>query len=217
MASIKYTYLSLGVAYEAVLEPFEISTFADFLPELGYVLSPEIPSRGFGQRIAGSGQLARKGSSEFTFDTWRHIWTIRGSNTEDITKEFEVIDNRLEEERELRRLVSYYEFLSEASMKSESDPSEQISKWFVENPLLERMRNQIGEDVSLMGIRMVPRGSEPSTSKNFYDVKIEADPRNWSQYYVQVVFRNQNKKKVLEFASKLPKNIENWIEAIERG
>jgi hypothetical protein len=208
---------SYALRTDFVFFPLDVRDIRDILPKYGYELSPIrgiLPNRSM--LVAFEGDIARKGDAMVYIDTSNGILGVRGkSNNECIS----VIDDaikalRTDLEFDIHSQMKFYEVVANYKIKTQSHPTQTISKTVEKLPLFSKFTEIMGEETGLFSLRLSPKKHVPN-SKNWFDIAIEQDVLSSDFYRVGVVYRNPNENKTRDFGSSIEEIISKLIRSME--
>lgn len=116
---------------------------------------------------------------------------------------------------DLDKETDYLEMIASVIVRSGKSPLKEIQDFFKGFKGMEKFSEILGKDVTLYSLRITPKETLPS-GKYWLDITIE--PRVTmpeSVYFVNVVYRNEDRSDVLRFSSKINTWILKLIQSIE--
>ena len=216
---VSFRSVHLAVRYKTLHFPVDPVELAQIVPEAGYVVADrDLLSVPFGARVSMSGALATKGDAELRVNSERCILAIRGRDPDPVVDEFETVEHLLAERFEFdsRSASVFYELLAELTVASAESPLAVMARQFRGVAVLNRLGEVLGFPVSNFALRAVGAGQDPGDN-NWSEVRIEPSiPDSTRRFFVSIVFRNEQRDVVVEFARSLARTVSRLVEEIER-
>ena len=211
---IKPQRYRLAIVFHTLFFPFTYPELIDSLKKREYSVLPPPRPAPTGPRVYVGGHIATKEGCTVDVNDDRKIIASEGSQVENIIKSVEELMGIAEKDfrLNLERDIDYIELTGELIVKSEGSPIENIEEFVGDkyNVFDEIM----GIETSAYSIRMVPKGYLPSNRK-WFDIRIE--PRVTMpeyEYYVDIVYRDENIDNILTFAHEVNSKILSLIRKI---
>lgn len=192
----------------------DANELANALLSGGYSLIAE-PRRG---SIAMSGDIiARKKGIIVTLNLSRRVLGIETKSSKIASEGFQELLTHLTDTANMNidKNTLFYELLGKIHITTQFDPLKSMSKAFRSLKFFQEFDEILGEKVSPLAIRLIPSEKIPSDS-DYFDITIRpilTSPRN--KFVINVVYRNINCNKVLDFLDGMEEKILKLIEIIE--
>lgn len=209
----------LSFVLSSVFFPLTEPDFSDLLKGKGYTLGRRVPPFfPTGPRAYISGRIATKDDCVVQVDEDRKLVASEGRSAEkviDVMKEL-MSTARRNFRVNFKKELSYLELIAYLIVTSEKNPLRSMAKFSKKHASLERFDGILGTNTSFYSIAIVPEGVPPNSPK-WFDIRISPRPTKFSrEYYVSVVFRDQEVEKVLDFTRQVNAKMMNLIKEIER-
>lgn len=210
---------SLSFRLTSVFFPLTEPDFSDLLKEKGYTIGRTVPPIFLsGQRAYLSGRIATKDDCVIDVDADRKLVVCEGRSpgkVADVIEELMSVTRR-KFRVNFKKELQYVEAIVFVIVTSEKNPLRSVTKFFKEGVSLEGFDEVLGTNTSLFTIAIVPKDVPPNSEK-WFDIRIAPHVTAFSrEYYVSVVFRDNETKKVLDFTRQIDTTIMNLIKEIER-
>jgi hypothetical protein len=206
----------LALVLQTLFFPLTYPDLINSLRKRGFQIEGPLPSIS-GARSYLGGRIATKDGCTVDIDPDRKILANDGSNFEDVMKVHqELIAMAAEDFKvDLDKETDYLEMIASVIVRSGKSPLKEIQDFFKGFKGMEKFSEILGKDVTLYSLRITPKETLPS-GKYWLDITIE--PRVTmpeSVYFVNVVYRNEDRSDVLRFSSKINTWILKLIQSIE--
>ena len=169
-----------------------------------------------GPRIYVSGILGRKGKSFIDVDNAQKIVAVQGETIEESVQTFREINEMIAQDFfvKLDEDIDYVELIAHFLIQTEKNPFEVIQN-SSQMKSKKRFEEIMGVDVAEYRFSIAPRGILPS-SRDWFEVNVSPKlTMPEKAYWVEVVFRDTDRNKVIKFAETLNSTIASVISAIE--
>lgn len=209
----------ISLALSSVFFPITEPDFSDALKEKGYTLGRTVPPVfPAGPRAYISGSIATKSDCVIGVDANRKLVVTEGRSSESV---MEVMNELMGIARKnfrvnFKKELAYIELIANLIVTSEKNPLRSMATFSKKHVSLKDFDEILGTDISLYSIAIAPEGVQPNGPK-WFDIRVS--PRNTRpslEYYVEVVFRDQEVKKVMDFTRQVDATIMKLIKKIER-
>lgn len=216
--SFRQKHLQLTVFFNTVLFPFDAMQFLRALSRSGYVLSVELPPLSPARRLSIPGPVGTKGSISARIDTTRGFVGVEGPDERDLIEEFRGIENILQKDLELDvpALTHFCEFLANGVVGGTAkNPLNIIARAVDASALLEQISKIVGRPTSIFGLRLSAEGLMPN-APDWFDITINPyvlAPDRY--YYVNVVYRQSERRPVVRFARGFEDFLSRTLAAME--
>jgi hypothetical protein len=206
----------LALVLQTVFFPFTYPDLFNSLRSRGFKIEgPIIPVSG--PRSYLGGPIATKDGCTVDIDPDRKILANDGSNFEDVMKVHQELIAMAAEDFKvaLDKETDYLEMIASVIVRSGKSPLKEIQDFFKGFKRMEKFSEILGKDVTFYSLRITPKETLPS-GKHWLDITIE--PRVTmpeSVYFVNVVYRNEDRSDVLRFSSEINTWILKLIQSIE--
>lgn len=215
---IRYHKLYMSVRYNTVLFPFGIKELAEILPETGYIVREELVSPlPFGASVNVSGSIAHKGDIRLSVNMDRMYIGIDALDLDTLINEMNAIEDLLFDRIgfDSHRSALFYELLAQATIRSPRSPVDVLGSKFRDQPLFGRLSATIGLSSTNFGLRLVPIDASPN-QPDWHDIRIEPSVgMAMTHYDISVVFRRTQRSEAMDFATKLPRILDNVLADLE--
>ena len=200
MNKIKPLKQKLTLVFGSLFFPFTIPEIFEALKKREYIIAPLNQPIPMGQRIYVEGRIGMKNNCVVEISDSRKSIGIEGESIEKILETTkEIIQISADDFNTTVQDIDYAEFISDILIISQDDPIQTIQNFDSGYELF----NEIFDiDVAPYSIKIVPKNTNPS-SKNWFDILLE--PRILkpnSEYFVHIIYRNENLENVMEFTNK---------------
>lgn len=209
----------LSFVLSSVFFPFREPNFSDILKEKGYTLGRTVPPIFLsGERAYISGRIAIKDKCVVDVDANRRLVASEGRSS---GKVIDVIEELMTIARRnfrvnFKKELDYLELIANLIVTSEKNPLRSMAKFSKERASLKGFDEILGVNTSFYGITIAPEGVSPNKPK-WFDIRISPHVIAPSrEYYVYVVFRDQEVERVLDFARQVDAKMMELIKEIER-
>ena len=217
---VGYRQLSIAVKFSSVLFPFDTIQLLRTLSKQGFVL-PEQISRPvtIGMRLEISGIVGRKGEVSVRVDEPRQVLGVSGPDTKSVLTEMDSLESTLKAELGFDSSSSahYYEFLASLIMRANKNPLESWQSHFAQTPILRKISEVVGSEVSVFGLRVGSKGEVPNQA-NWFDIRIEPLVQSAKEHHsIEVVFRHSRRGEVIAFVRKFDDMLTAILSLVEKG
>lgn len=216
--SFRQKQLRLTLGFNTVLFPFDSVQFLRALSRSGYVLSVELSPLSPGRSLGISGTVGTKGSISARVDMSRGLVGVEGPDERDLIEEFRGIENILQSDLELDvpALTHFCEFLANGVVGGTAkNPLNIIARAVDASALLEQISKIVGRPTSIFGLRLSAEGLMPN-APDWFDIRINPyvlAPDRY--YYVNVVYRQSERRPVVQFARGFDDFLSRTLAAME--
>lgn len=219
--TVTYARAFLSSGFRDVLFPIDVALLLRVLPEAGFVLAGGMPRTiPVGARLGiRADNVASKGDFQLALNSERGFIGLDGPAPELVTKEFIQLKGFFHERLGLAvdAKATFHEFLSSGSISGNRNPLETFTSLSQPLETLRRLKDSLGEDLALFGVRLSPSGQDPNRP-DWTEIVIEPMVEQATQFYhFEVVYRRRNAKPVIEFAEGFGRTIEKLIGSLEEG
>jgi len=203
-----------AVVFRTLFFPFTYPELIDSFKRRGYSVPPSPRPLPSGPRVYVGGHIATKEGCSVEIKDEKQVIASEGRQVENVIKSFEDIMDITKEDFQvdLDEDIYYFELTSELIVKSDESPIKKIERFMGDKY---RVFDEImGNETSGFTIRIVPKGLIPSY-KIWFDITIE--PRVTMaerEYYVNIVYRDENIDNVLAFTREIDLKILSLISKI---
>lgn len=209
----------LSFVLSPVFFPITEPDFSDILKGKGYTLGRRVPPIfPTGPRAYISGRIAVRDDCVVDVDADRKLVASEGRSAEEVVDVMEELMSIASKNFRVnfKKELSYLELVAHLIVTSEKNPLRSMGKFSKKHASLERFDEILGTNTSFLNIAIVPEDVPPNSSK-WFDIRISPHLTKFSrEYYVSVVFRDQEVEKVLDFTRQVNAKMMNLIKEIER-
>lgn len=219
--NFKNVNIRFSMRMNYVLPPYDTIELVDVLVKAGYTrLIPAPPpqlSRLKGARLAFAGPIARKGEIVIDINDDRGIMgaaspsptlSIQGFN--DV---IQLIKTNLKVDFE--SIAAFYELIGNMEIETDMNPLERFEQLSKSNMPIEEFSKTMGEAVSLLSLKLSPKGKIPNQME-WFQITIEPDlTKATSTYRISAVYRSEDKSKVQKFITEFLSKISEMLDTIE--
>lgn len=187
----------------------DLHELIDLLGSLGYRIITQLPLKSFKAKFGGSGPVAAKEGIIVDIDTDRLIIGVSSPKPEECVNEFLNVEKAVTLNFDSLKGPCFYELLMELEIKR-AKPMEALQELSKESVIAEELSKVLGEQLFVSGYRLAKKGTSPEENE-WVDIEIMPyflKPR--SSIYVSVVYRSENREKVVEKS----KNLEALVNTI---
>jgi len=210
-----------SVRLGGIFFPLGFSEITQLLDKAGFTLSAplrERPSLPAGGQLMVGGRIAQKDDLSFNVDPNRSIITVEGSTIENVLKEFNAIEDLARQEFavDFNRERRFYEIIADLTIGVNKNPVETVSKLFSDSKIFSDFNTILEEEAGNYGVRLVKKQQMPN-EEEWFEYRIEplvAKPKN--TYYSNVIYRSNDKDKVLKAATGLIETVARLISTMEQ-
>lgn len=200
-----YHRVHIGLKYATLRFPLDPRELAQFLPEKGWIIPSAIVELPLGGALRGEGLLARKASSQVTWNADAQVIAVAGRNPENVAEDFEQVEAVIEHDigYDSAAHALFYELVAEALVRTKTEPINSVRALGEKMGLLSLFEKAIHSDVSLFGLRLAPSKGGPEDSE-WYEVNVSPlvfHPRK--HLSVQVVWRSKERADVMTATKQL--------------
>jgi len=195
--------------------PFTYPEILESLEKRGYQrrATPPQPAMS-GARVYIAGYVAAKKGSHVELNEGKNLIACEGESINRVVAGFKEIIELSEKDfhLEMSKDIDYSEFISSVIVSNSGNPLELIRKF--NEDAYNVFDEALGTETAGYTIRIVSKDREPG-DKNWFDIVIT--PRVSTadkEYFVETVFRDEDIKNVIEFASQSNSKIEAIINKI---
>lgn len=215
--SLESISVKKSIILNQVLFPLTWQELLNSLLRLGYELSPSFPYPLPTGRVSGRGHIARKGKTAIWLDSGSKEILVFDDSINSCIEEFDSVLNQIQEDHEINfhDYSRFYQFQGNFCYMSDINAYDSIRR-ASEHSNLERISEILGERVSSFGFRFGKSDSIPN-SENWFDIKITPDIQRNRGYYIEVVYRREEREIVNNFMNNFNNYINNIIELIEES
>jgi hypothetical protein len=203
----------------SIFFPLTEPDFSDLLKEKGYTVGHTVPPIfPAGQRAYLSGRIATRDDCVVEVDADRKLIVCEGRSPREVADVIEelMLIARKKFHVNFRRELRYVELVAHLIVTSEKNPLRSVTDFFKKCVSLKRFDKVLGTNTSLLTVAIVPEGVPPNSNK-WFDIGITPHfTASSREYYVSVVFRDQETKKALDFTRQINTMIMNLVKEIER-
>lgn len=210
--------ISLSARLDTILFPFDVSEYSLALADNGYLLEEQFGIIPAGVSIHVSGIIGRKANAAARVDMNKFIIGVHTSENNVATEELNLYEHLIKQTFDLsvEESSSFYEYVSNFSVKANKDPIKCFEGRFSSDPLISTISKIIGEEYTLFGLRVVPSGAVPNQI-NWHEIKIEPHIRDSNRSFsINVVFRNEDRAIVFDFIDSFDSMLISILEEIQR-
>ena len=209
----------ISLVLRSVFFPLTFPDYIDSFSKKGFSLGP-FPPRTLisGNRAYLSGRIATKGKTFVDIDSDRKIVACEGKNLEELISTFsEVMDIVSEDYSVPPDEIDYFEFNADVVVKSQNNPIQRLKMVYRDIELIKRFNEILGVPVSNFILTLIPSEALP-TDRSWFDIRIEPRlTKPTREYFIHVVFRDKNMKKVLDFSKEVNSTIIKLLSTLEEG
>lgn len=182
----------------------DLYELAGLFKGLGYTITAQLPPKDFKMFMGGSGPVAVKGNVVIDVNTDRLIIGVSSPESEECINEFMIVEKAVTSKFDSLKKPYFYELLAELEVESDRiEPMKFLQKLSGENVMVKKLSNALGEPLFLFGYRLAKENSSPEDTEW---IDIEIIPyliKPHSSIYVFIVYRSNEREKVLEKSRKL--------------
>ncbi|MBM4462887.1 MAG: hypothetical protein FJ012_06065 [Chloroflexi bacterium] len=213
-----YANVRMTVTLAPVIFALDFGDLARALKKNGYDLALQVPPLAIGQRIGGSGIIAKKGNITIVADSERRYVGVDGTSLPDVLSSFDELTRIVKDDLwvDIRAKAAFYEAIVRMNVLGHVNPTETVESFFSNLDAVKALEPILGEPTSLFTIRLVPKG-KLTGEQEWFEVKIEPDlARPDSTYMVEVVYRKSDYEKVKDFVSAIDQKIDLVLDKMEQ-
>jgi hypothetical protein len=215
---LRGTGIGVSVRLDYILFPIKWEAFREALASNGFSIEvPRVPHLPIGADIAVTGPIARKQNVVISLDSERQMISAEGKSLTDTLSVFSEIEKIVENvlRIEVTSKARFYEVLANYEAETGKNPLEQISNIELPKRIVTGFEEILGTPVSPYTLRLSPAGQVPN-QEDWFDIRIEPLViRATDTYLVNVIYRNKDKSKFLEFTSHTEEKIKSMLRTIE--
>lgn len=216
-----YRYLSFAVKYSSVLFPFDQVQFLKALSREGFIVSVSPDTVAFGQKLQLTGSVGRKGDVQVILYSDKRVLSVhvQSGDVKTLVTEMASLEALLKREfyLESQDLSEYYEFLATLVVKAEINPLTTWGSLSTEISIVNEASEALGREVSLFGIKLVPKLEVPNQT-NWFSLSLEPSIESpKSHHNVEVVFRDASSSQVIGFVTGFEDLLKKLLSLVERG
>ncbi|RLJ01869.1 MAG: hypothetical protein DRP08_05050 [Candidatus Aenigmatarchaeota archaeon] len=206
----------LALVFRQIFFPFTYPDFLDSLKAKNFDIIPKDLPLFSGPRAYVSGLIAKKQNCIVHLDADKKFLATEGRSVNDVIKVYAQLVKIAEENFKVKKEdIEYLETISDLVIKSTKNPLLQIHKILQTTQVIKKFCDILGIEVSLYALRITPKEAYPG-DKNWFDIAIEPRiTKPEDEYYVQVIYRNEDTNKALEFLNQVNERIIRLIQIIE--
>lgn len=212
---------TFSVRLKGIFFPLAFSDVVQLVDRAGFTLvAPlkERPSLPPGGQLVVVGRIAEKGDLKFNLDPERGVINLEGKNIEDVLSEFNAIEDlaRREFAVDFNKEQRFYEILADLTVNTDKDPIKTMSKLFSDSKSLSTFSAILEDGTGNYGVRLVRKGQDPN-QEEWWEYRIEPLlTKSRNTYYSTVVYRSEDKDKVVKAAKELIERVAQLIIAMEQ-
>lgn len=206
----------LAYVLDVLFYPFTTPEIVNSLQRSGFTLLGQPPTIWPGPRMYVSGRLAAKEGGFVDVEADRKLIAAEASSAEVTLRLAEQISAISSGEFgfDLEDRTDYIELLSSMLVETGSSPRASIEGLF-SSAKLDALSSHLGTPLKPYGMVLATAGKLP-TEKEWFEIR--AEPRSVSPsqtYYVELIYRSQKPRKVLDFAARMEQTVLGAIKIIE--
>ncbi len=209
----------VSIRLNNVIVPIEYSDLVTALQKFGYkaAKAPRLPV-GTGANLEPAGVVAQLGDSTLDVDIGRGILGIDASSPAEALTGFRQLIQILQKELniDIPHSTWFVETIAELNVEGSRKALNALRNLYSQAELIKVTTQLLREPTALFGIRIGSAKNDPS-GPDWFDLRIEPLLRNSQIYYVNVVYRNSNEEKVLQFVEGLDIRVGKIINSLESG
>lgn len=210
MIEPKVQRCALALAFNNVIYPFTYPEIVDSFKAKGYAVAVPPGALPSGGRVYIGGPIATKTKESITVIAKddSKVLMVEGLSVNKVIASIEELIKIAKEDflLDMDKDLSYLELGADLLIRTDGSPINEVQKFM--NDKFGKFGDIMGEETSSNVIDIVPKGSHPS-DLNWFDIRIEPKitlPE--SSYYINVIYRDHDIAKVIDFARQLiPKTI----------
>ncbi len=209
----------LAFTMNPVFFPLTEPDFSDLLKENGYTLGGTIPPVfRAGSRAYTTGRMALKDGCAVDVDANGKLVRSEGRSAQKVAGIMEELISLMKKEFRisLKKDLHYLELIADLIVISEKNPLRTMARISEDYAIRKDFDTILGVDTSLYSLAIVPRDVLPNSPK-WFDIRIS--PRHTTptrEYYVTVVFRDKDVRRVLDYTRQVNTRVKKLITRIER-
>lgn len=207
----------LSVKLDYTIIPVDVGDLRGSLKKLGYVLppAPVIPAGSGANLEVQGGPIAQLGECVIDADIRRGVFGAEANSVTDVLSAFGQLVDILEKDIRVDtgNHRSFTEFIGDFTVEGEERAIDTMRSTKLD--LIESTDKSFGEPTALFGIRFGPKEHDPS-GPNWFDLRIEPLLRNPQVYFVGIVYRGTEAKRVLKMAEASEDRIARIIASLEK-
>jgi hypothetical protein len=215
---LRGTGIGVIVRLDYILFPIKFEAFREALASNGFsIIVPRAPNLPIGADIAVTGPIARKQDVVISLDSERQVLSAEGKSLADTLSVFSEIEKIVEKvlRIDVTSKARFYEVLANYEAETGKNPLQQISNIGLPKRIVEGFEEILGAPVSSYTLRLSPTGQVPN-QEDWFDIRIEPLViRATDTYLVNVMYRNKEKSKLVEFTSHIEEKIKSMLNMIE--
>lgn len=205
-----------SIRLNTYLFPITIIELTSVLEKKGYDLSPSLPTPQPDTRIFGAGEIARKGKSVLVIDSSAQVLAVTDVTVKSALDCFDELVKGLIEDFgiDINSLSRFYSFIATYKVPTKKKAYETIAKNF-EIPILGKFEEIFSEKLFVSELKFAGANLQ-ANSENWFDLMVRPNYERNDSYIFKTVYRNVNKKKVIEFMNSFEQRIEQLVKLIDR-
>ncbi len=210
---LKYRF---AMVHKMLFHPFVYPDLMVSLKERKYSLQ-QTPSIAPGPRTYIDGYIAIKNECLIETNNEMKLLAVEGTDNEKITQIMEdlVAMSQKDFSINLDTDLDYMELTANYIVTTDKNPLDVFHK-FKSGPF-DKFSELLGSDSTLFGIRLVPNNLSPS-SRYWYDVQVQPRlTKSDKEYYVSIIYRSEDRGKVMDFSQKINDTVSSIITFIEES
>ena len=181
----------------------------------GYELSPSLPVSQPDTRILGAGEVARKGKTVLSIDSSAQVFAVRGVTVKSVLECFDDLAKGLVEDFgiDINAISRFYGFTATYKVPTEKKAYETIAK-NLEIPILDKFEEIFSEKLWPSELKLAGANLQ-ANSENWFDISVRPNYERNDSYIFNIIYRNVNKEKVIEFMNSSEQRIEQLVKLID--
>lgn len=204
-----------GETFRTVLYPLSIYELVGALEKKGYEISPNIPTPSPSTRMSGTGEIGRKGRVAIIIDSSAQSLRVKDITITSAKDNFNDITEILKTDFnvDLHKLARFYSYTAEHELPLE-ESYKTIAK-ALKFPLYDEIEKIIDEKIWPFGIRIGGAEMKPN-SEEWFDITMRPNYEKDNSLIVNVVFRNPNWARTIDFIETYEDKIQKIANLLSR-